>query len=88
MRFFTTTLTSGTLIISASDGANFLSVQADSSAGQFKVLGGIPFKSVLSTDVLRTPSQGVNFSSQSPASPLDGITITWVAGNVDIIVGF
>ena len=88
MRFFTTTLTSGTLVISASDGANFLSVQADSSAGQFTVQGGIPFQGIVPSAVLRTPSQGVNFSSQSPASPLDGITIEWVAGSIDVIVGF
>jgi hypothetical protein len=27
-------------------------------------------------------------TSASPNSPLDGITITWTAGTIDIIVGY
>jgi|GEM_PF-1623064 len=88
MRFWTYTLSSGSLTISAIDGANFLSLQTDSTSGQCTVLGGIPFKGLNPQAVSITAGQGVNFAALSPASPLDGITITWVSGNIDIIIGF
>jgi hypothetical protein len=31
--------------------------------------------------------QGVNLSTTSPNSPLDGLTITWISGSVDILIG-
>lgn len=88
MRFWTFTLTSGTLQISDIDGANFLSLQCDTTSGKCTVRGGIPFKGVQPTAVGLNEGQGANFSALSPASPLDGITITWVVGSIDIIIGF
>ena len=88
MRFFTTTLTSGSLTIGSVDGAMFVSIQNDSTTGSCTVAGNIPFKGVNPSAVTLTAGQGVNISALSPASPLDGITITWVAGNVDVLVGF
>jgi hypothetical protein len=88
MRFFTTTLTSGTLSISAIDGAMFVSIQTDSTSGSASVLGNIPFKQVNPSAVTLGAGQGVNLSALSPASPLDGVTITWLAGSVDVVVGF
>lgn len=88
MRFWTYSLTSGSLVIGASDGASFVSVQCDSSSGSCSVLGNIPFKGVSANAVTLTAGQGVNFSASSPQSPLDGITITWIAGTIDVIVGF
>jgi len=88
MEFWTYTLSSGSLQINRVDGAQFVSVQTDSTAGQATVLGGISFKDLPANAVTLTAGQGVNFSASSPASPLNGITITWVGGSVDIIVGF
>jgi hypothetical protein len=88
MRFWTYTLTSGSLDINILDGAMFLSVQNDIVSGESMVQGNIPFKGLLATPVTLLVGQGINISALSPASPLDGITITWVAGNVDIIIGF
>ena len=88
MRFWTYTLTSGSLTISATDGAMFVSIQCDNSTGACTVQGNIPFKGVNPTAVPLGAGQGVNISALSPASPLDGITITWSAGNIDILVGF
>ena len=88
MIFWTYTLTSGTLDIDASDGASFVSIQADSTTGSCSVLGGIPFKGLASTAVTLTSGNGLNLSALSPASPLSGITITWLAGTIDIVVGF
>ena len=87
MRFFTRTLTSGSLAISITDGAMFVSVQCDSSTGSATILGNLPFKGQSPTAVTLTAGQGVNISALSPASPLDGITITWVAGSVDVLIG-
>lgn len=87
MRFFTRTLTSGSLSIAITDGAMFVSVQCDSSTGSATILGNLPFKGQSPTAVTLTAGQGVNISALSPASPLDGITITWVAGSVDVLIG-
>jgi hypothetical protein len=88
MRFFTTTLTSGSLAISSVDGAMFVSVVTDSTSGSATVSGNFPFKGLTSTAVPLGAGQGINISALSPASPLDGITITWTGGTVDILVGF
>ena len=88
MKFWTYTLSSGSLTINAADGAMFLSLQTDSTSGQCTVLGGIPFKTLSPQAVSITAGQGINLAAINPSSPLDGITITWVAGNIDIVVGF
>ena len=88
MRFWTQTLTSGSIAINDVDGAMFVSVQCDVVSGSANVVGSIPFKNILPTNVTLTSGQGINISALSPASPLDGITITWVAGKVDLLIGF
>lgn len=88
MTFFTFVLTSGTFILDGSEGASFISVQTDPANGSCTILGGIPFKGLNPVAVPLSLGQGVNLSSNSPQSPLAGITITWVAGTIDIIVGF
>jgi len=87
MKFWTYTLSSGSLNLNAVDGASFVSIQCDSTSGSCSVLGGIPFKGVNATAVVLTAGQGVNIQSATPFSPLDGITITWIAGSVDILIG-
>lgn len=88
MRFWTYTLTSGSISINDFDGAMFVSVQCDVTSASCQVVGSIPFKGILPTAVTLTAGQGINISALSPASPLDGITITWVSGNIDILIGF
>lgn len=88
MRFWTYTLSSGSLTISALDGAMFVSLQCDSTSGSCTVNGNIPFKGLNSSSVTLSAGNGINISALSPQSPLDGITITWISGSVDIIVGF
>lgn len=87
MRFWTYTLSSGSLTINAVDGAMFLSLQT-SSTGSCNVTGNIPFKGLPASDVGISAGNGINLSALSPQSPLDGITITWVSGSVDIVIGF
>jgi hypothetical protein len=89
MTFWTYTLTSGVLTLSTQDGAMMLSVQTDSATnGECSIQGGIAFKGVASTPVDLSGGEGVTITSPSPSTPLNAITITWVAGNVDIIIGF
>lgn len=88
MEFFTTTLTSGSLSFAAANGATFVSIQCDSSTGSCTILGGISFKGVASQSITLTAGQVASFAASSPQSPLNNLTITWVAGNIDIIVGF
>lgn len=88
MTFWTYTLSSGSITINASDFAYFVSLQADATSGSCTVLGGIPFKGINPTSVSITAGQGLNLSALSTTSPLSGITITWVAGTIDIVVGF
>lgn len=88
MTFWTYTLTSGSLVLTTANAASFISVQTDPSTGYCTILGGIPFNQIQPTPVTLSLGQGVNFSSASPSSPLSGITVTWVAGSIDIIIGF
>ena len=88
MRFFTTTLTSGSLSIGFNDGVMFLSVKTDNTSGSATISGNFPFKGINSSPTPLGAGDGANMSALSPASPLDGITITWVGGNVDVMLGF
>jgi hypothetical protein len=51
-------------------------------------VGNLPFKGLLPTTVNLSAGQGINLSAMSPASPLDGITITYGSGSVDVLIGF
>jgi hypothetical protein len=88
MKFWTYTLNTGSVTIEANDSAMFVSVQCDAVSGSCSILGGIPFKGVSPNSVTLSAGQGVNISALSPASTLDGLTITWIAGNVDLLIGF
>lgn len=87
MQIYTTTLTSGVLTLSRTDGAQVISIQCK-TGGEALFTGNLPFQGVTPTPITLTAGQVFNYAASSPASPLDGITITWVAGDVDIVVGF
>lgn len=87
MQIYTTTLTSGTLVINREDGAQTLSIQAKTGA-QSILTGNFPFKGLVATPITIVDGQVFNYSSTSPSSPLDGIVITHVAGDIDIVLGF
>ena len=87
MQIYTTTLSSGELVINREDGANTLSVQVK-EGGEALFTGNIPFQGVTPSQITLSGGQIFNYSATSPQSPLDGITIAWVSGDIDIIVGF
>lgn len=87
MKFFTTSLTSGTFVVAAAQGASLLSIQPQDSSS-CTVLGGIPFNGLQPSAIAVSNNNALTLTSASPNSPLDGITITWTAGTVDIIIGY
>jgi hypothetical protein len=85
MQIYTTTLTTGTLVLNREDGGQVISILAN---GQCLITGNLPFKGVNPTSITLSTGDVFNYTASSPSSPLDGITITWVSGSIDIIVGF
>jgi hypothetical protein len=85
MRFFTYTLTTGTLYIQNTDGASFLSVSCGAS-DSCTLAGNLSFKGLSSNAVTIGNNQGISLSSPA-TDTLDGITITHASGNVDILIG-
>ena len=80
-------LSSGSLVLNREDGAQVVSIQSRAN-GQCLFTGNLPFKGVLPTPVALSAGDVFNYAASSPASPLDGITITNVSGDVDIVIGF
>jgi hypothetical protein len=87
MKFFTTSLTSGTFAVAADQGASLLSIQPQ-DASSCTIIGGIPFNGLQPSAITLSNNNALTLTSASPNSPLDGITITWVSGTVDILVGY
>lgn len=86
MTFYTTTLSSGSLEILTADGAQMISIEPNSSSS-CTVLGSLPFKGLSPNAITLDANQVLTISAQSPSSPLNGITVTWISGTIDIIVG-
>jgi hypothetical protein len=87
MKFFTTSLTSGTFVVAAAQGASLLSIQPQ-DASSCTILGGIPFNGLQPSAIAVSNNNALTLTSASAFSPLDGITITWTAGTIDIIIGY
>lgn len=87
MKVYTRTLSSGTLTISANDGANMLSIQSNDSSS-CQVLGGISFQGIASSSITISNGEGLTITSTSSVSPIDGVTITWLSGTIDVLIGF
>ncbi len=88
MKTFTFSLNSaGSMVFNKADGALIVSV-LPAQGGSYTALGGIPFKGLDSQPITLANGQGTVIAASSPASPIDGWTITWVSGVVNIIVGF
>lgn len=87
MKIHTRTLTTGqSLALAAIDGAMMISIQV-ATGGSATYEGGISFAGQASTPLAISEGQIVTVTALSPASPLDGITITSVSGDVDIVIG-
>jgi hypothetical protein len=87
MKFFTTSLTSGTFVVTAAQGASLISVQPQDTSS-CTIIGGIAYNGVASSAITRSDNNAITLTSASAFSPLDGITVTWISGTIDILVGF
>jgi hypothetical protein len=89
MNAFTYTMTgTQTITIGTDNGVMSLSVQASAQGGSFRITGNLPFANLTPSPVVLTNGGTVTLSAFSPASPLTGIIIEWISGNVDILIGF
>ena len=86
MRFFTKTLSSGTFVVSASKGATMISIQTNTSSS-CDIIGGTTYNGEQSTAFTISNGQGLTLGVENGSNPLDGLTITWVSGTIDIIIG-
>jgi hypothetical protein len=87
MNFFTSTLVSGIIEIKTSDGVSEISL-APQTGSSCQVVGNMTFNGFTSTPVEVFSGETLVISSSSPSSPIDGVTITWVSGGIDVIMGF
>lgn len=86
MRLHTRTLTSGSITIVSGDGVTQISVQANpSSSGT--VTGNFPFQGQTANAVTLQDGQALTITTPTN-SPLDGVVIAWVSGQVDVVIGF
>lgn len=86
MQLFTYTLTAGSISISAADGVTQLSISANDKSS-CTVSGAFTFKGIPSNAV--TLSNGQSLTITTPTySPLDNVTIAWVSGSTDLLIGF
>jgi len=76
------------ITIDKTDGVQSVSVLSDPSGGNFTIVGNIPFKGFQPQPVTLPDSTGVVLQSENPASPLDGVTISWVSGIVSLIISW
>ena len=87
MQVYTTTLSAGEITINKEDGVSQLSIQPNADSACL-FTGNMTFKGANSTSLALGETQVFTVSSQTASSPLDGITITWVSGTVEIVMGF
>lgn len=87
MKFFTYSLTSGTLTIDKADGALWLSVITGGSSSSCTVTGNISFKGLSPTAVSLSNGQGFTLGAE-PFSAIDGVVVTFGSGTVSVLIGF
>ena len=76
-----------TINIGKSDGVLSLSVQSAPAGGVFNFLGNFPFQGVAGETLVLSNGEGVNLIANSAANPLTDITLTWVSGVVNVVIG-
>lgn len=88
MRFFTYTMAGATTInVNSGDAVNLISIQANDTSA-CTVLGNLPFKGLTPNAITLSNGEGITLATINQQFPLDGITITWVGGTVDLLFGF
>lgn len=86
MRIHTSVLSAGSFVIDASMNAIQLSVQGADSTASFTIEGDLTIGSTPSAAISIGNGNGISISAPTGMSPLQGITITQVAGNINIVI--
>ena len=86
MIFFTNTIISGSLTINRADGVSEISITPQ-TASSCTVVGTMTFQGIDSAPITVSGETFV-VSASSPQSTIDGLTITWVSGGIDVLMGF
>jgi hypothetical protein len=87
MNFFTSTITSGSVSIATSDGVSQLTV-APRVGSSCNIIGNMTFQGNQSIAIPIAAGETFVISAASPSSPIDGFTIQWESGGIDIMMGF
>jgi hypothetical protein len=84
MRYWTQVLSAGSITINETDGVTALTIQANSSSS-CQISGNLSFKGLNSQSVIL--ENGESWTTTSPTNtPIDGLTITWVSGTIDLLI--
>lgn len=86
MRVWTKSMTGGSIVISASQQVLQLSIQANAASG-CTIQGNITFNGQASDPITLENGESLTLTT-TPNTPIDGLTITWVAGTVDVLIAF
>ena len=78
--------TSYTETLTAADGVAAISVQAATAGGSVTVLGNLPFSGSAPSAITLSDGEGITLTSPNFATPISGLTITWVSGTVNLLI--
>lgn len=88
MQYHTTTISAGSSItINPEDGVLQVSIAPNASSGA-TVIGNLPFQGNSSSALPINEGESLTLSAMQLSSPIGDVTISAVAGTVDIILGF
>ncbi|NDA64874.1 MAG: hypothetical protein EBX50_23040 [Chitinophagia bacterium] len=74
-------------MVSASNNVTFISIITNASSS-CTILGDMPYNGVASTPITISNGQGWSLGVQNGQNTLSGITITWISGSIDVMMGF
>lgn len=77
-----------TITLTPNDGVMALSIQSDVTGGSFNFTGSRPFQGIPSETITLTDGLGVNLTSSNPQNPIEGCTISWNSGIVNVLISF
>lgn len=86
MRIHTSVLSAGTFTITADMNVVQLSVQGEDSTASFTIEGNLTIGATAPGAISIGNGNGISIGAPTGISPLEGIVITQVAGNINILI--
>jgi hypothetical protein len=72
--------------ITTADGVAAISIQAATAGGSVNVIGNLPFGGSAPSTITLSDGEGITLTSPNFATPISGLTITWVSGTVNLLI--